>query len=79
MLLYMGSLSFDIVLVSKHHLLTPNPPPGSLYRSPQLFHNLWPFMLNDSSFSSNNSTSPNIVSSPHLSLSLLQWVCLYHI
>lgn len=58
MLLYMGSLSFDIVLVSKHHRLPP-PPPGSLYTSPQLFHNLWPFMLN----SSNNSTSLNVVSS----------------
>lgn len=44
MLLYMGSLGFDgvdfksVVVVPKRH------PPGSLYRSPQLFEKLWPFM-----------------------------------
>lgn len=58
MLLYMGSLSFDVVLVHKHRHRPP--PPGSLYTSPQLFHNLWPFMETD------NSTSLNVVSSFHL-------------
>lgn len=72
MLLYMGSLSFDIVLVSKHHRLPP-PPPGSLYRSPQLFHNLWPFMLNDSSFSSNNSTSLNVLMKAWSVKEVRQW------
>jgi len=68
MLLYMGSLSFDIVLVSKHHRLPPNPP-GSIYRSPQLFHHLWPFMINDS-FSA-NTTSLNVVSSPLSHIAML--------
>ncbi|XP_004499554.1 O-fucosyltransferase 9 isoform X2 [Cicer arietinum] len=53
MLLYMGSLSFDVVLVHKHRHRPP--PPGSLYTSPQLFHNLWPFMETD------NSTSLNVL------------------
>jgi hypothetical protein len=56
MLLYMGSLSFDLVLVQKHR--SP-PPPGSIYRSPQLFQHLWPFMEADTP----NATSLNVVSS----------------
>ncbi|XP_058722015.1 O-fucosyltransferase 9 isoform X2 [Vicia villosa] len=51
MLLYMGSLSFDVVLVHKH----PRPHPGSLYTTPLLFHNLWPFMEAD------NASSPNVL------------------
>ena len=56
MLLYMGSFNFDaavsitngVVFVHKRF------PPGSLYRSPQVFHKLWPFMESESSNGSVN-------------------------
>ncbi|CAJ2638422.1 unnamed protein product [Trifolium pratense] len=57
MLLYMGSLSFDVVLVQKH----PPPLPGSIYTSPQLFHHLWPFMEFESDTNNNNATSTNLL------------------
>ncbi|KAK2658790.1 hypothetical protein Ddye_005323 [Dipteronia dyeriana] len=45
MLLYMGSLGFDVVdLNSVVVVRKRTPPPGSLYTSPQLFQKLWPFM-----------------------------------
>lgn len=54
MLLYMGSVSFDVVgikngvvVVHKRH------PPGSVYRSPQVFEKLWPFMQTESNGSEN--------------------------
>ncbi|EXC01081.1 hypothetical protein L484_025449 [Morus notabilis] len=54
MLLYMGSVSFDVVgikngvvVVHKRH------PPGSVYRSPQVFEKLWPFMQAESNGSEN--------------------------
>ncbi|GMN45146.1 hypothetical protein TIFTF001_014335 [Ficus carica] len=54
MLLYMGSVSFDVVgikngvvVVHKRH------PPGSVYRSPQVFVKLWPFMQAESNGSEN--------------------------
>ncbi|XP_057838853.1 protein ESMERALDA 1 isoform X2 [Cryptomeria japonica] len=42
MLLYMGTVSFDAGEVVRHHLA-----PGSVYRSPQVFENLWPAMQID--------------------------------
>lgn len=42
MLLYMGTMSFDMSRVVKHR-----PAPGSVYRSPQVFENLWPSMQED--------------------------------
>ncbi|KAL5559344.1 hypothetical protein UlMin_035555 [Ulmus minor] len=45
MLLYMGSLSFDVVgLKNGVVVVHKRPPPGSVYRSPQVFEKLWPFM-----------------------------------
>ena len=44
MLLYMGSVSFDVVPVIKHR-----PAPGSVYRSPQLYAKLRPEMDADNS------------------------------
>ncbi|XP_047969631.1 protein ESMERALDA 1 isoform X2 [Salvia hispanica] len=43
-LFYMGTVSFDIVPVITHR-----PPPGSVYRSPQLYHKLRPEMDSDNS------------------------------
>ncbi|XP_057453936.1 O-fucosyltransferase 9 isoform X2 [Lotus japonicus] len=55
MLLYMGSLSFDVVsinngvvFVHKRHI------PGSVYRSPQVFQNLWPLMQADAANATQN-------------------------
>ncbi|KAL5776370.1 hypothetical protein ACOSP7_009296 [Xanthoceras sorbifolium] len=44
MLLYMGSLGFDVVDLKSVVVVHKRAPPGSLYRSPQLFEKLWPFM-----------------------------------
>ncbi|KAE8022860.1 hypothetical protein FH972_008623 [Carpinus fangiana] len=44
MLLYMGSVSFDVVPVISHR-----PAPGSVYRSPQLYEKLRPDMDSDNS------------------------------
>ncbi|XP_057777425.1 protein ESMERALDA 1-like [Salvia miltiorrhiza] len=44
MLFYMGTVSFDVVPVIKHR-----PPPGSIYRSPQLYAKLRPEMDSDNS------------------------------
>lgn len=44
MLFYMGTVSFDVVPVIKHR-----PPPGSVYRSPQLYAKLLPEMDSDNS------------------------------
>lgn len=54
MLLYMGSLGFDVAslknaVVVVHRRL----PPGSVYRSPQVFQKLWPFMEAESNASHN--------------------------
>ncbi|ERM94086.1 uncharacterized protein At1g04910 [Amborella trichopoda] len=45
MLLYMGSVSFDVPQISVR------PPPGSIYKSPEVFRNLWPQMNADNSSS----------------------------
>ena len=56
MLLYMGSLSIDVVSIKNGVVLVhKRAPPGSVYRSPQLFQNLWPFMEAD------NGTTLNVV------------------
>ncbi|KAA8538659.1 hypothetical protein F0562_028267 [Nyssa sinensis] len=54
MLLYMGTLDFDVV-VSKGGGVGRGraAPPGSVYRSPQVFEKLWPFMEAESNGSSN--------------------------
>ncbi|KAJ4701103.1 O-fucosyltransferase [Melia azedarach] len=44
MLLYMGSLGFDVVDLKSVVVVRKRAPPGSLYRSPQVFQKLWPFM-----------------------------------
>lgn len=45
MLLYMGSLSFDVVSLKNGVVVVhKRAPPGSVYRSPQVFQKLWPFM-----------------------------------
>ncbi|KAJ9145955.1 hypothetical protein P3X46_028280 [Hevea brasiliensis] len=46
MMLYMGSLSFDVDLNLKNGgvVVRKRPPPGSVYRSPQVFKKLWPHM-----------------------------------
>ncbi|KVH98753.1 GDP-fucose protein O-fucosyltransferase [Cynara cardunculus var. scolymus] len=45
MLLYMGTMGFDVGIMSKNSGTTSKTAPlGSLYRSPQVFQHLWPFM-----------------------------------
>lgn len=53
MLLYMGTLGFDVVVVSKISGRSVAPL-GSVYRSPQVFEKLWRFME-----AQNNGSSPN--------------------
>ncbi|KAK4752004.1 hypothetical protein SAY87_020802 [Trapa incisa] len=48
MLLYMGSLGFDINIQRIGRGGGGPQPPGSVYRSPQAFEKLWPFMEADS-------------------------------
>lgn len=49
MLLYMGSLNFDISsLKSRVVSVNKRAPPGSVYRSPQVFEKLWPYMKAES-------------------------------
>ncbi|XP_042481890.1 O-fucosyltransferase 9-like isoform X2 [Macadamia integrifolia] len=52
MLMYMGSLSFEDSTGGLVVDQSP-PPPGSTYRSPQVFEKLWPFMQLDGNRSSN--------------------------
>lgn len=44
MLIYMGTLSFE---VPGSVVIRRRPPPGSTYRSPQVFEKLWPFLQMD--------------------------------
>ncbi|KAI4332328.1 hypothetical protein L6164_017248 [Bauhinia variegata] len=54
MLLYMGSLSFDSVSIRNGVVVIhKRAPPGSVYRSPQVLENLWPFMEAESNGSVN--------------------------
>lgn len=52
MLLYMGSFGFEVVNL-KHGVVRKRAPPGSMYRSPQVFERLWPFMEAESNGSYN--------------------------
>lgn len=54
MLLYMGLLGFDVVSLKNAVVVVHRrSPPGSVYRSPQLFQKLWPFMEAESNASHN--------------------------
>lgn len=44
MLLYMSSFGFDVVDLKSVVVVRKRAPPGSVYRSPQVFQKLWPFM-----------------------------------
>jgi len=60
MLLYMGSFSFDVVSIKNGVVLVhKRAPPGSVYRSPQVFEKLWPFMEAEAA-NANNGTG-NVV------------------
>uniref|UniRef100_A0A5B7B399 O-fucosyltransferase family protein n=1 Tax=Davidia involucrata TaxID=16924 RepID=A0A5B7B399_DAVIN len=54
MLLYMGTLDFDVVVSKGGGGGSKAAPPGSVYRSPQVFEKLWPFMEAESNGSSNS-------------------------
>ncbi|XP_057973609.1 O-fucosyltransferase 9 isoform X3 [Malania oleifera] len=55
MLMYMGSLGFDVVVVSKSGSSSgsEDQPRGSVYRSPEVFEKLWPYMEGKENGSSN--------------------------
>ncbi|KAG5050562.1 O-fucosyltransferase 9 [Glycine soja] len=68
MLLYMGSLSIDVVSIKNGVVLVhKRAPPGSVYRSPQLFQNLWPFMEAD------NGTTLNVLMRAWTKKELREW------
>ncbi|KAH1248323.1 O-fucosyltransferase 9 [Glycine max] len=68
MLLYMGSLSFDVVSIKNGVVLVhKRAPPGSVYRSPQLFQNLWPLMEAD------NGTTLNVLMKAWTKNELREW------
>lgn len=62
MLLYMGSLGFDVVSLknSVGVVVHKRAPPGSVYRSPQVFEKLWPFMDGKSTGSVNAVLFPTL-------------------
>ncbi|CAN6678672.1 unnamed protein product [Malus baccata var. baccata] len=54
MLLYMGTVNFDVVsLKNAVVVVSKRSPPGSVYRSPQVFHKLWPHMQAESNHTHN--------------------------
>lgn len=53
MLLYMGSVNFDVSFKNAVVVVHKRPPPGSVYRSPQVFQKLWPFMEAESNETDN--------------------------
>ncbi|KAG6592389.1 O-fucosyltransferase 9 [Cucurbita moschata] len=60
MLLYMGSVNFDVSISNlKTRVVSVNkrPPSGSVYRSPQVFEKLWPFMEAETRNSSTHALS----------------------
>lgn len=44
MVLYMGSLNFDVNLKNGGVVVRKRAPPGTVYRSPKVFDKLWPYM-----------------------------------
>lgn len=74
MLLFMGSLSFDVVSLKNAIVVVhKHPLPGSVYRSPQVFEKLWPSMQAES----NNGTSNVVLLSFMLLLLLLFSSCIF--
>ncbi|KGN52707.1 O-fucosyltransferase 9 [Cucumis sativus] len=60
MLLYMGSLNFDVSisnLKTRVVSVSKRAPPGTVYRSPQVFEKLWPFMEAESRNSTTHALS----------------------
>lgn len=55
MLLYMGSVGFDVASLKNTVgvVVRKRAPMGSVYRSPQVFEKLWPFMERQSNGSAN--------------------------
>ncbi|KAM1747771.1 hypothetical protein ACFX1T_008746 [Malus domestica] len=54
MLLYMGTVNFDVVsLKNAVVVVSKRSPPGSVYKSPQVFHKLWPHMQAESNHTHN--------------------------
>lgn len=64
MLLYMGTVGFDSIVSRNGGNGDDLTRPGSVYRSPQVFQKLWPFMEAES----NGSTSNLVISSSSLFL-----------
>lgn len=60
MLLYMGTLGFDGVGISRVGGGRKAAPPGSVYRSPQVFEKLWPFMEAESANRSSSDLLTNV-------------------
>ncbi|KAJ8773678.1 hypothetical protein K2173_005924 [Erythroxylum novogranatense] len=60
MLLYMGSLNFDVDLNLQKGgvVVRKRAPPGSVYRSPLVFKKLWPYMEAENNGSHNNALMP---------------------
>ncbi|KAH8480303.1 hypothetical protein H0E87_030530 [Populus deltoides] len=53
MVLYMGSLNFDVNLKNGGVVVRKRAPPGTVYRSPKVFDKLWPYMEAESNGSHN--------------------------
>ncbi|XP_015933876.1 O-fucosyltransferase 9 [Arachis duranensis] len=67
MLLYMGSLSFDVVSIKDGVVVVhKRAPPGSVYRSPQVFEKLWPFMVDEGAQANANATGNALMKSWNL-------------
>lgn len=66
MLLYMGTVNFDVSFKNAVVVVHKRPPPGSVYRSPQVFQKLWPFMEAES-----NGTDHGVLFSVYYSLVLI--------
>ncbi|XP_048331441.2 O-fucosyltransferase 9 isoform X2 [Ziziphus jujuba] len=53
MLLYMGTVNFDVSFKNAVVVVHKRPPPGSVYRSPQVFQKLWSLMEAESNGTNN--------------------------
>ncbi|TKY49950.1 GDP-fucose protein O-fucosyltransferase [Spatholobus suberectus] len=71
MLLYMGSLSFDVVSIKNGVVVVhKRAPPGSVYRSPQVFEKLWPLMEAEAA---NASGTVNVLMKAWTKMELREW------